>query len=178
LNYYYGSTVLCWALAAFSVSWSYTQSVGLLGRGISPSQGLYLHTEQKKYKIKAHNKDIHALSGIRTLDPSVRGSEDSSCLRPRDHCGRRWRYWCKNMKNMSYEVPSRLQCLSQWHGTCSRARGQNHKKPLIALILWKKWIGFNVIQSRMPQKIRIRRTWNRWMYTRKHTTKASVFLPV
>jgi hypothetical protein len=24
----------------------YTLSVGLLGRGISPSQGLYLHTEQ------------------------------------------------------------------------------------------------------------------------------------
>jgi hypothetical protein len=27
--------------------------------------------------------DIHALSGIRTHDPSVRASEDSSCLRPR-----------------------------------------------------------------------------------------------
>jgi hypothetical protein len=24
---------LCWTLAAFSVSWSYAQSVGLLGRG-------------------------------------------------------------------------------------------------------------------------------------------------
>jgi hypothetical protein len=38
-----------------------TQSVGLLGRGISPSQGRYLHTEQ--------NNRIHALSGIRTHDP-------------------------------------------------------------------------------------------------------------
>jgi hypothetical protein len=28
----------------FSVSLSYTQSVGLLGRGFSPSQGRYLHT--------------------------------------------------------------------------------------------------------------------------------------
>jgi hypothetical protein len=36
LNYYYGSTALCWALAAFWVSWSYTHSVGLLGRGIRP----------------------------------------------------------------------------------------------------------------------------------------------
>jgi hypothetical protein len=27
---YYGSTALYWALAAFSVSWSYTQSVGPL----------------------------------------------------------------------------------------------------------------------------------------------------
>jgi hypothetical protein len=41
--YYYGSTALCWVLAAISVSWSYTQSVGLHGRGISPSQGLYLY---------------------------------------------------------------------------------------------------------------------------------------
>jgi hypothetical protein len=31
----YGSTALCWALAAFSA--------GLLGRGISPTQGRYLH---------------------------------------------------------------------------------------------------------------------------------------
>jgi hypothetical protein len=29
---------------------------------------------------------IHALNGIRTHDPSVRASEDSSCLRPRGHC--------------------------------------------------------------------------------------------
>jgi hypothetical protein len=32
--------------------------------------------------------DIHALSGIRTHDPSVQASEDISCLRPRGHCGR------------------------------------------------------------------------------------------
>jgi hypothetical protein len=32
---------------------SYTQSVGLLGRGISPSQRRYLHTEQHKYRINA-----------------------------------------------------------------------------------------------------------------------------
>jgi hypothetical protein len=38
----YGSTAL-WTLAAFSVSYSHTQSVGLLGRGISPSQVRYLH---------------------------------------------------------------------------------------------------------------------------------------
>jgi hypothetical protein len=30
--------------------------------------------------------DIHALSGIRTNDPSFRASEDGSCLRPRGHC--------------------------------------------------------------------------------------------
>jgi hypothetical protein len=30
--------------------------------------------------------DIHALSAIRTHDPSNRASEDSLCLRPRSHC--------------------------------------------------------------------------------------------
>jgi hypothetical protein len=41
--------------------------IGLLGRVISPSQGLYLH------RITQHRKtrtNIHALSGIRTHDPS------------------------------------------------------------------------------------------------------------
>jgi hypothetical protein len=78
--YYYGHMALCWALAAFSV--------GLLGRGISPSQGRYLHTEQHKRRINAHNTDIHALSGIRTHDPCVRATQDSSCLRPRGNCDR------------------------------------------------------------------------------------------
>jgi hypothetical protein len=32
--------------------------------------------------------DIHALSGIRTHDPSIRASEDSSCLRRRGHWDR------------------------------------------------------------------------------------------
>jgi hypothetical protein len=35
----------CWTSAAFSASWSYTQSVGILRRGISRSQGRYLQTE-------------------------------------------------------------------------------------------------------------------------------------
>jgi hypothetical protein len=45
------------------------QPVGHLGRGISPSLGLYLHIEHK-HRINAHT-DIHALSGIRTQDPKV-----------------------------------------------------------------------------------------------------------
>jgi hypothetical protein len=52
-------------------------SAGLLGRVISPSQSRYLT-----------QTDIHASSGIRTHDPSVRASEDRSCLRPRGHCDR------------------------------------------------------------------------------------------
>jgi hypothetical protein len=47
----------CTALADFGRFFSflmYTQSVGLLGRGISPSQGRYLHTEQHRHRINAH----------------------------------------------------------------------------------------------------------------------------
>jgi hypothetical protein len=62
-----------------------TQTVGLLGRGISPSQGSYLHTNRI-------NTNIHTLSGIRTHDLSVRSGEDISCLRPRDHRDRRQTY--------------------------------------------------------------------------------------
>jgi hypothetical protein len=32
----------------------YTQSVGVLGQGISPSQGGYLRTEQHKHRKNAH----------------------------------------------------------------------------------------------------------------------------
>jgi hypothetical protein len=86
--YYYGFIALCWALAAFSVSWSYTQSVGLPEQGISPLQGLCRHTEQYKHSINGHNTDTHALNWIRTDEPSFRTSEDSSYLRPGSHCHR------------------------------------------------------------------------------------------
>jgi hypothetical protein len=59
-----------------------------IGRGISQSQSRYLHIGQHKHRINAHT-DIHALSGIRTHDPSVRASKDSSCLRLYGHYDRR-----------------------------------------------------------------------------------------
>jgi hypothetical protein len=43
-----------WTLATFSVSCSHTQSVGLLGWGMSPLQSRYVHVEQHKYRINAH----------------------------------------------------------------------------------------------------------------------------
>jgi hypothetical protein len=54
---------------------SLRQLVGLLGWGISPSQGRYLT-----------QTDINALSGIRTHNHSFREGEESSCLKPRGHC--------------------------------------------------------------------------------------------
>jgi hypothetical protein len=55
------------------------QLVGLLGRGISPTQGLYLHRATQYIKTWTH---ILASSGIRTRNHSVRAAEDSACLRP------------------------------------------------------------------------------------------------
>jgi hypothetical protein len=50
----HGSTALV-DLSRFFNFLIYTQStVGLLGRGISPSQGRYLYTEQHKHRINAH----------------------------------------------------------------------------------------------------------------------------
>jgi hypothetical protein len=82
------------ALTAHSGLWPliqfrnhFSQTVGLFGRVISPSQGRYLNTGQHKHRINAYT-DIHASSGIRAHDPSIRASEDSSCLRPRGYCDR------------------------------------------------------------------------------------------
>jgi hypothetical protein len=69
----------------------FSQTVGLLERVFSPSQGpLPKHrtTQPQNKRIHTHTPNINALSGVRTHDPSVRASEDSSCLRPRGYCDR------------------------------------------------------------------------------------------
>jgi hypothetical protein len=60
------------------------KSVGLLGRGTSPLQDLYLHTEQYKLRIHTIQTSIPWV-GFEPPDLSVRESEDGSCLRPRGH---------------------------------------------------------------------------------------------
>jgi hypothetical protein len=102
----YGSTSLV-DLGRVSSFLIYTsaQSVGLLERGISPSQGRYLHTEQHKHRI---NADIHVSSGIRTHDLSVFAGENGSHLRPRDHSD--WPKWQigDRIYNISLTGPSAL----------------------------------------------------------------------
>jgi hypothetical protein len=66
----------------------FSEAVGLLGRVISPSQGLYLNKGKHKHNKRIHILNIHALSGIRIHDLSGRAGEDSSCLRPRGYCDR------------------------------------------------------------------------------------------
>jgi hypothetical protein len=46
------------------------------------------HRTTQTQNKRIHNADIHALSGIRAHDPSVRANEDSSCLRLSGHCDR------------------------------------------------------------------------------------------
>jgi hypothetical protein len=74
--YYYGSTALCWALAAFQFLDLLHGRQDSLDGGSACYKASTLHTEQHKHRINAHNTDIHALSGIRTHDSSVRAGED------------------------------------------------------------------------------------------------------
>jgi hypothetical protein len=64
----------------------------------------------RTHRINTH---IHALSGIRTHDPSVRVGEDGSCLRPGGHCNRLIRDtvpifvkrdWGKPWKNLGWSA--------------------------------------------------------------------------
>jgi hypothetical protein len=72
----------------FSFVIIFTKSVGLLGRVISPSQGRYLHTGQHKHRIHAYRH--LCLQWESYPRSSLRASEDTSCFRPRGHCGRRF----------------------------------------------------------------------------------------
>jgi hypothetical protein len=84
----------------FFSSLSYTQSVGFLVRGISPSQGRYLHTVQHKYRINAHR---HPCLEWDSSPRSQQLREDSPCLRQRGHCDLQFYnistlYYCNNRK--------------------------------------------------------------------------------
>jgi hypothetical protein len=71
------------------------QTVRLLGRVISSSQGLYLplpkHRTTQTQNKHMHITNIHAFYGIRTHDPSFQASEYSSFLRPLGYCDRHHR---------------------------------------------------------------------------------------
>jgi hypothetical protein len=73
-----------WTLAAFSVN-LYT-----VGRTPWTGDQTVSRTLPTQRTTQTQNKytNIHASSGIRTHDPSVRADEDGSCLRLRGHCDR------------------------------------------------------------------------------------------
>jgi hypothetical protein len=91
-----------WSILQFR-NISFTQTVGLFGRVISPSQGPYLHRGQRKHRINTHTHTQISmpLSGIRTCNPSVRASEDSLYLRPLGSALSKY-YRNENMEDMSW----------------------------------------------------------------------------
>jgi hypothetical protein len=88
--------------------------VGLLGRGIGPTQGPYLHRTTQHRKTWTY---IHASSGIQTHDPSFRSAEDSTCLRPLGQ-------WDQHM------------CVCVCVCVCARARAEGRNK-LGARSIWQ-----------------------------------------
>jgi hypothetical protein len=74
------------ALPAQSGPWLLIQFSDQLGSRPLPRRK---RTQTQNKRIYTPN--VHALSGIRTHDPSIRASEDSSCLRPRGHYDRLWK---------------------------------------------------------------------------------------
>jgi hypothetical protein len=100
----YSSTALCWSSAVFSVFLSLTRSVGIVDGG-SARRKAATYT-QDSTNIEYTHKDIHASSGIRTHNPNVRASEDSSRLRPRGHCDRHTTMY----REQSYNLPCSLGC--------------------------------------------------------------------
>jgi hypothetical protein len=99
----------------------FLQTVGLLGWLISPSQDRYLNTGQHKHRINAHT-GIHALSWVRTHDPSVRASEESSWLSPCGYCDRLRYYITRSYLILSVYFSSYI--------AISSSRIQCHRKSL------------------------------------------------
>jgi hypothetical protein len=106
----YGSTALVDFCRFFSFL-IYTQSAGLPGRGVSPSRGRYLHTEYT-------HADIHALSGIRTHDPSVRVGEDSSSFGQRGPCDRRTITLVKRNKSIDKKTNQNVKFTAMDWSSC------------------------------------------------------------
>jgi hypothetical protein len=106
-------------LAAFSVSWSCTESVWLLGRVISQWSHRTIQTQ-----INAHT-DIHASNGIRIHDPTVRGSADNSCLWPSGHCDRR--LWFKFTRSTNTSGAGRRSAMARPRTSGSRSTSHKYK---------------------------------------------------
>jgi hypothetical protein len=79
------------ALPAHSGPWPLIQFRHFFTDGRTPwrsDQPVARPLPKHRTNAHTHTQNIHALSGIRTHDPSVRAREDSSCLRPRGYCDR------------------------------------------------------------------------------------------
>jgi hypothetical protein len=108
-----------WAFALFHVL--LLRSVRRTPRiGISPLQGLYLHTGWHKWNELA---DIHASSGFRTHDPAITAGEFNSCIILRRHsdCSHLILGWYNSGKR---DKPGRNQKYMQNLTAKSQTRGR------------------------------------------------------
>jgi hypothetical protein len=71
------------------------------------AMSLPTHRTTQTQNKRIHTPNIYALSGIRTHDPSVRTSEDSSCLRRRGYCDRQQKH-TQRQKQMRKELSKKL----------------------------------------------------------------------
>jgi hypothetical protein len=110
--FFFSSSLLpLWSRGLISQFLDHSQTAGLLERVISSSQGLYLNTEKR-----AHTSNIHALSGIRTHDPGLRASEDSTCLRQLGYRDRQsLAYKIENKTRELYWYGRRVDRLYEWN---------------------------------------------------------------
>jgi hypothetical protein len=117
VKYVYKCMCFLWITIHGSVTYSFhwflssmaLQPLWTLAASVSrtPWPGDRQVAEQHKLRIK--HIDIHASSGIRTHDPSVRAGEDCSCLRPRGHYDRQF-YWLSGL----FEHPRKFISHHPW----------------------------------------------------------------
>jgi hypothetical protein len=69
----------------FSRSWTVDRTPWAGDQLVARPLAVHKHRNTHTY---TQTLNIHALSGIRNHDPSVREGEDNSCLRPRGRCDR------------------------------------------------------------------------------------------
>jgi hypothetical protein len=91
-------------------------SLGLLGRVISSTQGLYLYTNTEK-RTHTHK---HQTSMPWVGDSNIwsRASEDSACLRPLGYRDRLWKLYCSQRRPK--------ETISILHNVCSRLFLHSH----------------------------------------------------
>jgi hypothetical protein len=102
----------------------FTQSVGLLGQGISPSQGLYLYTEQHKQNKRTQTSMSHV-----RFEPTIPAFERAKTVHVLDReatvigeCWYRYQYfqssgsiWLNLLdKRRTYKLHNIIRCVWQW----------------------------------------------------------------
>jgi hypothetical protein len=101
----------------------YTQPAGLLGRGISPSQSLYLHTGLCIHRINACTHPC--LNVIRTHDPRVWAGEDSSCVRLCGHSDRQ--LTTRTSRKFRLRACVKVEVEEAYKAICAYIKAPNYK---------------------------------------------------